>query len=74
MNEIYICSEVAEERIKRIDTEKIYGYLKITATHVVDADIIQSVEKFEMKRPELKMWNQICTFLKNFANSRMMIL
>ena len=55
MNEIYIWTEVAEERNNRI--EKIYGYLKITATHVVDEDIIQSVEKFEMKRPELKMWN-----------------
>ena len=43
MNEIYIWTEVAEERINRIDTEKIYGYLKIIATHVVDAEIIQSV-------------------------------
>jgi len=56
MNEIYIRTEVAEERINRIDTEKIYGYLKITVTHVVGAEIIQCVEKFKMKRTELKMW------------------
>jgi len=55
MNEIYIRAEVAEGRIIRIDTVKIYGYLKITATHVVGAEIIQCVEKFKIKRTELKM-------------------
>jgi len=57
MNEINIRAEFTEDRIIRIDTIKMYGYFKITATHVVGAEIIQCVEKFKMEGTELKMWN-----------------
>jgi len=41
MSEIYICEEVTEERIIRIDTVKVHDYLKITATQIVGAVVIQ---------------------------------
>jgi len=62
MHEIYVWA-VVTARI-RIEAVKFNDYDKITATHTVDAAVIQYLNKFKLKGTDVKILNYIFTFWK----------
>ena len=48
-----------------IDAVKVQDYVKITATHTVDAAVIQYLNKFKPKGTDVEILNYFLAFLKN---------